>query len=117
MKKVSTSKPKKAKAKIKKLSKKKAVVKKVIKAKVKAEKPIGKVTHYYGELKVAVVKFKKDIRTGSALRFKGATTDFKKTVTSMQINHEACRVAKKGKQVGIKVGKKVRVGDLIYAAG
>jgi putative protease len=77
-------------------------------------KPIGKVTHYYGGLGVAIIKFAKSIKIGEMLRFKGATTDFDQVVVSMQYNHKDIKGAKKGQEVGIKVAEKVREGDGIY---
>ena len=34
----------------------------------------------------------------------------------MQFDHEPVAVAKKGKQIGIKLKKRVREGDLVYKA-
>lgn len=81
-----------------------------------AAKPIGKVTHFYSKIGVAIVKFNKKVPAGTALRFKGATTDFKDAPKSMQYNHEPIEAAPKGKQVGIKVKKRVREGDAVYHA-
>lgn len=83
---------------------------------MKERKPIGEVTHYYGDLKVAVVKFSKKIETGTAVHFKGATTDFEQTLDSMQLDHKDVDKVAKGKEVGVKVKKKVRAGDEVYEA-
>ena len=45
------------------LKTKKKLVKKAVK-KVAKEKPIGKVTHYYGGIGVAIVKFNKAVKKG-----------------------------------------------------
>lgn len=82
--------------------------------KAKPAKPIGVVTHFYTEIKVAIVKFKQPVRAGAELHYKGATTDFKEVAKSMQFDHEAVKVAPKGKQIGIKVKKRVREGDEVY---
>ena len=87
---------------------------KVVKKAAKPLKPVGAVTHFYAGIKVAIVKFKKPIRVRTELRFKGATTDFKEVVKSMQYDHEAIMIAPKGKQVGLKVKKRVREGDAVY---
>ncbi len=95
----------------------KAVAKKsATPVKAKKIKPIGVVTHYYGGLKVAIVKFKRVFKAGEKIWFKGATTDFKGTVKSIQYDHKPVKVAKKGQQVGIKVGDKVREGDEVFEA-
>ncbi len=79
-------------------------------------KSIGEVTHYYGDLEVAVVKFSRAVKSGEKVHFKGATTDFEQTLDSMQFDHKSTDEAKKGKEVGIKVKDKVRAGDEVYEA-
>jgi len=96
------------------MKKKKAAPKKRVVKKIKAPKPIGKVTHFYNQINVAIVKFNKNVKVGVELHYRGATTDFKETVKSMQFDHEAVAVAKKNKQIGIKVKKRVRDGDLVF---
>lgn len=80
----------------------------------KQEKPIGEVTHYYGGIGVAIVKFNKPVKAGTALRFEGHTTDFIQTVSSMQYDHKEIDPAPKSKEVGIKVNDKVREGDKVF---
>jgi len=108
-------KPTKAK-KVKKIVKKTAKLKIKKKAKKNNNKPIGVVTHFYNEISVAIVRFKEKVPQGTVLYFKGATTDFKHPAKSMQYNHEAVMVAPKGKQIGIKVPKRVREGDNVHRA-
>ncbi|MBI2591757.1 MAG: translation elongation factor-like protein [Candidatus Brennerbacteria bacterium] len=83
-------------------------------AKIKQPKPIGKISHFYSGLDVAIIKFNKDVKKGVNLRFKGHTTDFEQAIKSMQYDHKDIAVAKKGKEVGIKVRDKVREGDEVY---
>ncbi|MCP6720089.1 MAG: translation elongation factor-like protein [Patescibacteria group bacterium] len=84
-------------------------------SKSKEPKPIGVVTHYYGGLGVAIVKFNKTIKPGERIHFKGATTDFEETIQSIQYDHKDVELAKKNQEVGIKVNDKVRDGDKVYA--
>jgi len=79
-------------------------------------KPVGEVAHFYGHIGVAIVKFNQKVPAGTELHFKGATTDFKEAAKSMQYDHADIDMAPKGKQVGVKVAKKVREGDLVYKA-
>ncbi len=79
-------------------------------------KPIGAVTHYYGKIGVAIVKFNQAFSRGGRLRFLGATTDFEEPVDSMEYDHKSIEKAKKGQEVGIKVSQKVREGDEVYAS-
>ena len=85
-------------------------------AKTQEPKPIGAVTHFYGHLGVAIVKFSKPVKVGDKVRFKGATSDLEETIQSIQYDHKPIDSAKKGQEVGIKVGGKVREGDLVYEA-
>lgn len=85
-------------------------------AAAKKEKPIGIVTHYYGGIGVAIIKFNKTVKKGTKIRIKGVTTDFSQAIESMQYNHADIDSAKKGQEVGIKVGEKVREGDEIFEA-
>lgn len=93
---------------------KKKIKKKIVKKTVLA-KPIGTVTHFYGGLKVGIIKFNKPVKVGATIRFKGATTDFSQKIASMQYDHKPLKIAPKGKQVGLKIKKRVRVGDKVYA--
>ena len=79
-------------------------------------KPIGEVTHYFGGISVAIVKFNKTVNLGETLKFKGASTDFEQTIESMQYDHQDIKSAKKNQEVGIKVKEKVREGDKVYPA-
>lgn len=81
-----------------------------------AGEPIGEVTHYYSGIGVAIVRFTKPVSVGARVRFKGATTDFTETIRSMQYDHRDITEAKKGDEVGVKVGEKVREGDRVYEA-
>ncbi len=78
------------------------------------DKPVGEVTHYYGGLGVAIVKFNKEIPSGTNLSFHGVTTDFSQNVDSMELDRKPVMKAPKGEEIGIKVRKKVREGDKVY---
>lgn len=96
---------------------KKKAAKKVVAPKVVAlGKPVGVVTHFFTAIKVAIVKFKKPVKAGLEVYFRGATTDFKQKIVSMQYDHKPVAVAKKGQEVGIKIGKRVREGDEVFLA-
>lgn len=84
--------------------------------KAKEPKPIGEVTHYYGGIGVAIIKFNKAVKAGTAVRFEGATTNFEQTLDSMQFDHKEVKSAAKGKEIGVKVKDKVRDGDKVFAA-
>ncbi|MBI4385524.1 translation elongation factor-like protein [Candidatus Parcubacteria bacterium] len=77
------------------------------------EKPIGKVTHFYSKLGVAIVKLAAPLAVGETIHVQGATTDFTQAVESMQVEHESVQKAGKGDVVGLKVADKVREHDLV----
>lgn len=120
------AKPKKVRAKVKPRTKikkakkvgaktqKKPKTKTVKVLKVVAPKPVGLVTHFFNNIDVAIIKFNIPLVIGTAVQFKGATTDFKGKIASMQYEHKPITTAKKGQQVGVKVKDKVREGDKIY---
>lgn len=75
---------------------------------------IGKVTHYFTNISVAVIKLDKSLKVGETIRIKGATSDFTQPVDSMQIEHDKIEEAKKGQSVGLKVAEHVREHDIVY---
>lgn len=94
--------------------KKRPAVRKAASKKAAGPKPVGRVTHFYTEIKVAVIKFLKPVKQGTQVYFKGATTDFSQKLDSMQYDHKPLATAPKGKQVGVKVKSRVREGDQVY---
>lgn len=85
------------------------------KAKNKPGKLVGKVTHYFSDIKVAVVKLSAPLAQGDQIRIIGGEdTDFSQKVASLQFDHEQIKKAKKGVAVGLKVAKKAREGYKIY---
>ena len=69
-------------------------------------KKIGKVTHYYGNLGVAIVELSGKLSVGDKVKFEGGKAEFEQAVESMQIEHKEIDSAKKGDVVGIKVSEK-----------
>ena len=102
---------KKAKASVKKV--KKAIPVKIAKEKSLGKK-VGKVVHYYTNLKVGIIELSGTLKVGDKIKIKGATTDFEQAIASMQIEHEKVQEAKKGKSIGLKVKKHVRQNDIVY---
>jgi|SRR3990167_7031788 len=86
-----------------------------VKASSKKDKPIGKVTHYFSNIKVCVIKLLAPISVGDEIRVTGGeNTDFNQKVVSMQIDHKEVKKAKKGNSVGLKIKEKVRDGYRVY---
>ena len=57
---------------------------------------------------------KGSLKVGDKIRIKGATSDFKQKVASMQIEHEKVEEAKAGQSIGLKVKEHVREQDKVY---
>ncbi len=75
---------------------------------------MGKITHFFDKISVAVIELSGTLREGDKIRIKGSTTDFEQTVNSMQIEHETIEEANAGQSIGLKVSEKVRPGDEVF---
>ena len=79
------------------------------------EKPIGKVTHYYDKIQVAVITLSKPLKIGDKIHFLGHN-EFAQVVTSMQFDHKPITVAKAKQEFGLKVDKPVAKNDKVFKA-
>lgn len=81
-----------------------------------AQKILGKVTHYYDHLGVAVIKLAKsaNLKKGDQIQIKGNKTDLTQAVGSLQVNHADVEAVKAGDDFGVKVDKPVKEGDQVY---
>jgi putative protease len=77
-------------------------------------KLIGKITHYFGNIGVAVIKLSDKLKVGDTIRIVGGETDFTQNVDSMEMEHQKIEEAKKGESVGLKVDQKVREDYKVY---
>ena len=78
------------------------------------KKLIGKVTHYYNKIGVAIIELEDDLQYGDEISIEGTVTNIQQTVDSMQIEHDAVKNARKGDAIGLKVKDVVRPGDVVY---
>jgi putative protease len=78
------------------------------------KKLVGKVTHYYTNIGVAVIELSNTLSVGDEISFEGVSTNFKQKIVSMQIEHKDIQKAKKGDSIGMKVDERVREGDEVY---
>jgi len=74
---------------------------------------VGKVTHWYDKIGVAVVKLAGTIKVGDKIKVERSGEEFEDTVTSMQIEHQDVSAAKKGDEVAIKLSQKAKEGAVI----
>ncbi|RLG16898.1 translation elongation factor-like protein [Nanoarchaeota archaeon] len=75
---------------------------------------VGRVTHFFNKISVAVVELNGTLRVGDNIRIKGKNTDFEQTVESMEIEHKPVEEAGPGDSIGLKVKERVREGDIVY---
>jgi putative protease len=75
---------------------------------------VGKVTHYYTKIGVAVVDLTDTLRIGDRISIEGRTTNFQQVVESMEIEHKKVEEAKAGDSIGLRVVERAREGDLVY---
>ena len=77
------------------------------------ELEIGKVSHYYDHIKVAVLTLNDPLKLGDTIHIVGHSTDFTQQVTSMELDHKPILWVKPGQDVAIKVNQPVHEHDLV----
>lgn len=75
---------------------------------------VGKVTHYYPKISVAVVALTAPLNVGDRILIKGKTTHIEQSVESMQIEKVNIERAESGQSIGLKVNGRVKEGDIVY---
>ncbi|KPV62339.1 MAG: hypothetical protein AOA66_1371 [Candidatus Bathyarchaeota archaeon BA2] len=75
---------------------------------------VGKVTHFFTKISVAVIELRASISVGDRILIKGPTTNLEQTVKSMEIEHEKVTRAEAGQSIGMKVDDRVRENDTVY---
>ncbi|MBU2541613.1 MAG: translation elongation factor-like protein [Candidatus Omnitrophica bacterium] len=78
------------------------------------EKEIGKISHYFSKIGVAIIELTDSLKVGDAIHIKGHSEDFQQTVDSMQVEHKDATEANAGDSVGIKVTSKVHENDVVF---
>jgi translation elongation factor EF-1alpha len=79
-----------------------------------ADVRVGKITHYYDKIGVAVIELEGALSEGDKIRVSGHGNEFTQDVASMQIEHENIKEAKKGDAIGLKVDQPVKEGDEVF---
>lgn len=78
------------------------------------KKLVGKISHYYGKIGVAVIELTDALSVGDTISIEGAETNLQQAVDSMEIEHEKIQTANAGQSIGMKVADRVREGDAVY---
>ena len=80
-----------------------------------ADFKVGKVTHYYDKIGVAVIELNAPIAVGDKIKFvRGGENLFEQKISSIQIEHEKKDSAKKGDVVGLKTDGVVKEDAEVY---
>lgn len=76
-------------------------------------KKVGKVTHYYDNIGVAIVEVLASLKVGDKIKFEGHGADFEQEVASLQIDHKSVDKASKGEVIGLKTDQAVKEGTAV----
>jgi putative protease len=79
-----------------------------------ADVKVGKITHYYDKIGVAVIEVAKPLKVGDTIKISGHDKEFTQEISSMQIEHEQIQEAKKGQVIGLKVDQPVKENDEVF---
>ncbi len=75
---------------------------------------VGKITHYYDRIGVAVLDLSDEIKVGETIHVHGHVTDFTQRIGSLEIEHQKIQSAGPGAEVALKMLEPVREGDIIF---
>ena len=75
---------------------------------------VGRVSHFFGKINVAIIEVTDTISVGDKIVIKGPTTDIEQTVDSMEIEHTNVKQAEAGQSIGMKVNARIREKDIVY---
>jgi putative protease len=78
------------------------------------EVEIGKVTHYFDHIHVAVLSLTSNLKLGDMIHIRGHTSDFSQRVGSMEVEHHSVVWVKPGDDVAIKVIEPVHPHDKVF---
>ena len=79
-----------------------------------AEHQIGKITHYFDHIAVAVLALTETLRVGDTIHIHGHSTDFTQKVESMQLDHKPVSEGAPGQDVAMKTAQKVHEHDAVF---
>ena len=77
-------------------------------------KEIGKVTHYYGKIGVAIIALSDSLKVGDRVKIVGKDRESEQAVDSIEVEHQPVSEAKKGDVIGMKVAEKVSEGATVH---
>ena len=78
------------------------------------KKFIGKITHFYPKISVAVIELEDMLSVGDKISIERAEGSFEQEVKSMQIEHENVEKAEAGQSIGLKVMEQTKEGAKVF---
>ena len=75
---------------------------------------VGRITHFFSKISVAVVELTAPLAVGDRILVKGPSTDFEQAVESMQIEHQNIPRAEAGQSIGLKLAQLAKEKDAVY---
>jgi translation initiation factor IF-2 len=78
------------------------------------EVKVGKITHFYDKIGVAVIVLSDNLKLGDPVHIVGRNTDINQQVQSMEIEHSKIQEGKKGQEVALALNAPARKGDKIF---
>ena len=77
------------------------------------KKKIGKVTHFFDKISVAVIELTGALKAGDKIEIMTKEGPFQQEVASMQVDHNPVEKAKSGDAIGMKVDNPVKEGNIV----
>ena len=81
-----------------------------------ANKEVGKVSHWYDKIGVAVVTLTGPLKVGDQVKVRRGDQEFDADIISLQVDHKDVSSAKTGQEVAIKLPQKAKDGSIIEIA-
>ena len=75
---------------------------------------IGRITHFYDHLSVAVLTLNASLKLGDKIHIYGHSTDLTQRVASLEVNHHSVEWVQPGEDVALKVNGLVHPHDKVY---
>ncbi len=76
---------------------------------------VGRVTHYFDRIRVAVLQLERPLAVGDHVQFvKRGYVLFEQDITSMQVNHQSISAAQAGDEVAVRVIEEVSRNTEVY---
>ena len=78
------------------------------------KKLVGKITHFYPKISVAVVELEDTLNVGDKILIERGEESFEQIVESIQIEHENIQKAEAGQAVGLKLNERAKEGAQVF---